>query len=113
MPSKDEQRGKTYCKYYNSWNHTTNTCWGFIIVIHDRINKGILKFPNKKEAMEIDKDPFLLVASVNTASFVLRALIKSKKAGKLSSEKVWVPKYCMVCVNRLKRNGLQFVHIFP
>ena len=26
IPNKDEQRGKTYCKYHNSWNHTTNTC---------------------------------------------------------------------------------------
>ena len=26
VPNKDEQRGKTYCKYHNSWNHTTNTC---------------------------------------------------------------------------------------
>ena len=29
IPSKNEQRGKTYCKYLNSWNHTTNACWGF------------------------------------------------------------------------------------
>ena len=24
IPHKDELRGKTYCKYYNSWNHTCN-----------------------------------------------------------------------------------------
>ena len=29
IPNKDELRGKTYCKYHNSWNHTTNSCWGF------------------------------------------------------------------------------------
>ena len=23
IPSKDKLRGKAYCKYYNSWNHTT------------------------------------------------------------------------------------------
>ena len=33
IPSKDELRGKTYCKYHNSWNHTTNACWGFRNVI--------------------------------------------------------------------------------
>ena len=25
IPSKDEIRGKTYSKYHNSWNHTTNS----------------------------------------------------------------------------------------
>ena len=79
IPINDELRGKTYCKYHNSWNHTTSACWGFINVIHDKINKGILKFPNKKEAMAIDEDPFPPVASINTASFDLRALIESKK----------------------------------
>ena len=62
IPSKDELRGKTYCKYRNSWNHTTNACWGFRNVIQDMINKGILKFPDKKDAMAIDEDPFPPVA---------------------------------------------------
>ena len=53
------------------------------------INKGILKFLDKKEAMVIDEDPFPLVASINTASFDLRELIESKKSEKLSSRKVW------------------------
>ena len=29
------------------------------------INKGILKFPEKKEVMVIDKDPFPKLASIN------------------------------------------------
>ena len=53
--------------------------------------------------MAIDEDPFPPVASINTASFDLRALIESKKAGKLSSIKVWVPKYCLVHVDKLKK----------
>ena len=53
--------------------------------------------------MAIDKDHFPLVASINTTSFNLRALIESKKAGKLSSRKVWVPKYYMVRVDKLKK----------
>ena len=52
--------------------------------------------------MTIDEDPFPLVASINTANFDLRALIESKKVGKLSPRKVWIPKYCLVCVDRLK-----------
>ena len=58
ISNKDEQRGKAYYKYHNSWNHTTNACWGFRNVIQDRINKGTLKFPDKKENMPIDEDPF-------------------------------------------------------
>ena len=52
--------------------------------------------------MVIDEDPFLLVASVNTTGFDLRALIESKKMGKFSPRKVWGPKYCLVHVDRLK-----------
>ena len=29
IPIKDKLRGKAYCKYNNSWNHTTNACWVF------------------------------------------------------------------------------------
>ena len=102
IPSKEELREKTYCKYQNSCNHSTNACWGFRNVIQDRINKGILKFPDKKKAMVIDEDPFPPVASINTINFNLRALIESKKEGKLSPRKVWVLKYCLVRVDRLK-----------
>ena len=103
IPNKDELREKAYRKYHNSWNHTTNACWGFKNVIHNKINKWILKFLGKKESMAIDEDPFPPVASVNTASFDLRGLIESKKAGKLSLGKIWVPKYCLVHVDRLKK----------
>ena len=53
--------------------------------------------------MAIDKDPFPLVALVNTTSFDQRALIESKKGGKLSPKKVWIPKCCLVRVDRLKK----------
>ena len=53
--------------------------------------------------MEIDEDHFPPMASVNTTSFDIRALIESKKEGKLSPRKVWVPKYCLVRVDRLKK----------
>ena len=52
--------------------------------------------------MTINEDPFPPVASVNITSFDLRALIESKNKGKLSLRKVWVPKYYLVCVDRLK-----------
>ena len=48
------------------------------------INKGILKFPEKKEVMVIDEDPFPLVASVNIAATDLRAMLNAKKDERFS-----------------------------
>ena len=42
--------------------------------------KGYSSSLKKKETKEINEDSFPLVASVNTTSFDLRALIESKKA---------------------------------
>ena len=41
LPSKDELRGKVYCKYHNSWNHSTNSCRSFRNVIQDKVNKEV------------------------------------------------------------------------
>ena len=53
--------------------------------------------------MAINEDFFPPLASVNTTSFDLRALIESKKVEKLSLRKVLVPKYFLVRVDRLKK----------
>ena len=63
--------------------------------------------------MAIDEDPYPPVASVNTSSFDLRALIESKKAEKLSSGKVWVPKYCLVHVDKLKKEWATIYTYLP
>ena len=52
--------------------------------------------------MAIDEDPFPPVASINTTSFDQIALIESKKTRKISPRKVWAPKYCLLCVDKLK-----------
>ena len=39
------------------------------------INKGILKFPKKKEAMVVDEDPFPPVASVDITATDMRAVL--------------------------------------
>ena len=49
------------------------------------INKGILNFPTKKEVTVIDEDSFPSVASINTITFDVKALINSKKARGISS----------------------------
>ena len=62
LPSKNELRGKIYCKYHNFWNHSTNSCWSFMNVIQDRVNKEVtvhflrvkevaVKFLGEKEVM--------------------------------------------------------------
>ncbi|KAH7854829.1 hypothetical protein Vadar_018178 [Vaccinium darrowii] len=59
IPSPAEIKGKEYCKYHNSWNHTTVNCIIFRNAIQDRIDKGDFKFPEAvKKGMAVDEDPF-------------------------------------------------------
>ena len=109
LPNKEELKGKVYCKYHNSWNHGTNSCWSFRSIIQDWINKGILKFPEKKETMVIDEDPFLLVASVNIAATDLRVVLNEKKDKKFSPNvkirKVWIPEQYPIHKDELAVEG--------
>ena len=84
LPSKKELRGKVYYKYHNSWNHSTNACWSFRNIIQDWINKRILKFLEKNEAMVIDEDPVPLVASINLVATDLKAMLNAKNDGRFS-----------------------------
>ena len=52
-------------------------------IIHDKINKGILKFLEKNEAMVVDEDPFPPVALVNINSTDLRAFLNENEDEKL------------------------------
>ena len=52
------------------------------------------------------------MASIDIVGVNLRALIESKKEGKLSPRKVWVPKYCLVHDDKLK-NEWSIVCINP
>ena len=54
-----------------------NSCWSFRNIIQDKINKGILKFPEKKEAMVIDEDSFPPVVSINIVATDLRAMLSA------------------------------------
>ena len=69
------------------------------------INKGILKFPEKKEAMVVDEDSFPLVALVNIATTNLRAILNEKKDEKFSPKvkirKVGIPKQYLVYKDEL------------
>ena len=77
-------------------------------MVQDRINKGILKFPEKKETMLVDEDPFPPVANVNAATFDLREVLNARRKQRRSEvdhselhperviRKVWVPKKYLV-----------------
>ncbi|XP_073059610.1 uncharacterized protein [Primulina eburnea] len=63
----------------------------------DRINHGILKFPNKHDSMAVDDDSFLPVASVHVNVTDLKNLLKEKRSRSfavkdLIIKKCWIPK---------------------
>lgn len=75
MPLKEDIKGKYYCKFHNSFDHSTNVFWVFKNAVQKKINKGALKFLEKKKTVIVDKDSFPLVATVNVSTTDLRSLI--------------------------------------
>ena len=73
------------------------------------INKGILKFPEKKEAMVVDDDHFPPVALVNIATTYLREILNEKKDEKFSPNlkirKLGIPKQYLVYKDELEIKG--------
>ncbi|CAL9029559.1 unnamed protein product [Prunus brigantina] len=57
IPSANELRNKTYCKFHNVWSHTTINCLVFRNAVQDLIDRKILKFP-EKATMGVDQNPF-------------------------------------------------------
>ena len=109
IPNIEELRGKVYCKYHNSWNHGTNSCWSFRNIMQYMINKGILKFLEETEVMVVDEDPFPPVASVNITATDMRVVLNEKKDERFSPNskirKVWIPKQYLVHQDELIVKG--------
>ena len=67
------------------------------------INKGILKYLEKKEVMVIDEDPFPPMASINILAVDLRAMLSAKKNGTFSPSvrirKAWITKQYLTYKN--------------
>ena len=82
LPHFEELKGKKYCKWHNSWTHSTNSCSIFQDRIQDLIKKGKLKFPERQ--MGIDEDPFpaLQEVSINTHDISIEALIRERERAK-------------------------------
>ncbi|XP_073033859.1 uncharacterized protein [Primulina eburnea] len=99
MPPTEELKGREreYCKYHNSYNHATKSCWVFKNILQDRINKGVVKFPNKQDSMALDDDHFPSVALVNVNVTDLRDLLNEERSRSFAVKdrvikKYWIPK---------------------
>ncbi|KZV57405.1 hypothetical protein F511_35155 [Dorcoceras hygrometricum] len=96
VPSKEEIKGREYCKYHDSYNHNTKSCLAFKNVMQERINKGVLKFPEKQDSMTIHEDPFPPVASINMNTKYLREFLNDRHERPVMNEKrvrtYWIPK---------------------
>jgi hypothetical protein len=44
IPSPHDLEGRVYCKWHNSFDHSTSSCNAFHLVIQSAINRGRLKF---------------------------------------------------------------------
>lgn len=87
IPTLEELKGREYCKYHNSWNHTTNNCIVFRNDIQDKIERGEFKFPEKdKQVMGLDGNPFPSGLSTNMVSVSTRGMPRTVPRQKISLE---------------------------
>ncbi|XP_028066773.1 uncharacterized protein LOC114269606 [Camellia sinensis] len=74
IPKKDRV-GKTYCKWHNTFRHSTNNCVNFRNCVQDLIQKGLLKYAeNEKGVMAMDRNSFPEMAPIH----MVLASIKKK-----------------------------------
>jgi hypothetical protein len=73
-----ELKGRDYYKWHSTYTHATNSCVTFRNVIHDKIDRNVLKFPEApQESMAVDANPFLVV-DVNTTFVDFNSLMPNK-----------------------------------
>jgi hypothetical protein len=73
--SKEELKGRDYCKWHSTYTHATKSCVTFRNVVQDKIDSNVLKFPEMpQENMAVDADPFPFV-DVNTTSVDFSSLM--------------------------------------
>jgi hypothetical protein len=64
--SKEELRGREYCKWHGSFTHSTNNCLTFRDIIQEKFDNKILKLQEKpKENMAVDTEPFPEMVDIN------------------------------------------------
>ncbi|XP_059663659.1 uncharacterized protein LOC132309360 [Cornus florida] len=80
IPSANDSKRKEFCKFHNSWNHTTNNYYVFRNVLQKAIDEGVLKFSEKKlKAMGVDGDPFPNIVNTNVISLALEKAANNSK----------------------------------
>uniref|UniRef100_A0A2N9FWA1 Retrotransposon gag domain-containing protein n=1 Tax=Fagus sylvatica TaxID=28930 RepID=A0A2N9FWA1_FAGSY len=78
FPSKEELKGRDYCKWHSTYTHATKSCVTFRNVVQDKIDRNVLKFLEiPQESMAVDADLFPFV-DVNTTSVDLSSLMPHK-----------------------------------
>ncbi|CAL8163275.1 unnamed protein product [Prunus armeniaca] len=65
LPKPKELKGRQYCRWHNSWNHSTNSCVVFRDVIQEGITAGRLKLAEKPPSVTTDAFPQPQVNMVN------------------------------------------------
>ncbi|CAL9017940.1 unnamed protein product [Prunus brigantina] len=65
MPKPEELKGRQYCRWHNSWNHSTNSCVVFRDVIQEGITAGRLNLAEKPPSVTTDPFPPPQVNMVN------------------------------------------------
>ncbi|CAL2255415.1 unnamed protein product [Prunus armeniaca] len=84
LPKPKELKGRQYCRWHNSWNHSTNSCVVFRDVIQEGITAGRLKLVEKPPS--VTTDPFLQ-PQVNMVNLNWQEQKRNKPAAKASSSK--------------------------
>ena len=51
-PTGEERQAKEYCKWHNSWRHSTQNCVTFRNKVQKAINEGLLLLPGKGKGVE-------------------------------------------------------------
>ncbi|CAL9019087.1 unnamed protein product [Prunus brigantina] len=65
FPKPEELKGRQYCRWHNSWNHSTNSCVVFRDVIQEGITTRKLKLAEKPPSVTTDPFPQPQVNMVN------------------------------------------------
>ena len=65
IPKPEELKGRQYCRWHNSWNHSTNSCVVFRDVVQEGITAGRLKLAEKPPSVTTDPFPQPQVNMVN------------------------------------------------
>ncbi|BFG30042.1 hypothetical protein CerSpe_163160 [Prunus speciosa] len=92
LPKLEELKGREYCRWHNSWNHSTNSCVVFTDVIQEGITAGRLKLAEKPPSVTTDPFPQAQVNMVNLNWPERRENASSSRSRRITKEDAQRPK---------------------